>query len=354
MKRFTIFLSLLLLLGVETTAWAEIISPSSFKQTEVTSLDNLSADKQYIICLASNVTNKYLVDNEREENGAWLNDGNVGDRFSPIWKIEIQDAGGTKKYAFKNVSGNYVGTTFADNRIAPSTTAVYFEIIPGEGGFVFKNANGGENDGSYVSINPSYNWNTAYSTTTQTAWKIYEAETRDDVTSLDQLDNTKAYVIKSARGYMIYAPDYIATEAWCSGNGKYGYPTTTPIDESAANNQWAILTSPNTGKRYLYNIGAQQFLCDGGDNATFSITPDEASAFSLKTSRSVSWWGETTDTGTYPVVCVIGSDQINMGTNSNAEHAIVTNWNDEGDPGNAVYIKSVADIDPTAALAKIQ
>ncbi len=342
MKRFTTLFSLFLLLSIGTTAWADTASPTAYETTEVTDLANLLTDKEYIIALADETaTNRYLLE---DQHGAWIESAAQTGRY-PLWTLEI--SGG--KYAFKSETGYYLGTTFADNRIARSDAAIYFEVTAGGDGFTFKNVNGGDNNGSYVSINTTYNWNTAYSTSVQTEWKFYEVTGASSIiTSIDQFSNTETYTIKSARGYMIYAPDYILTHPWCSGNAHYSYPTSDPVDATDANNQWAVLLSPNTGNRYLYNVGAQQFLLDGGNFAIFSTTPNATGVFSLLSST-------VANKNEYPLVCVVGSDQLNMNTDAQNSYSIYANWNRTGDIGNAVCIESVSTgFDPTAALAKIQ
>ncbi len=156
------------------------------------------------------------------------------------------------------------------------------------------------------------------------------------VTSLDQLSNNVAYTIKSARGYMIVDAAKAEGKAWCTGrDGSY------TIDTENANFQWAIITTEKG--RYLYNVGSKKFLYKSGKETTLTDNPLAADVnFPASTGAAKA---------DYPWVVAFGSNQINMSTNQVS--GILTDWNSTSDEGNMVAIESVADFDPTDALAAI-
>ena len=160
------------------------------------------------------------------------------------------------------------------------------------------------------------------------------------ITSLDEISSRAAYVIKSARGYMVYAPDYAPDFAWCSQNNTNG---ATPIDvkENEPNNQWAIINSPK-GFSYLWNVGAQKFLYKQAPKTVFSATPKGGDLNFL-----ASTGGAKAD---YPWVIAFGGNQLNMSTNQ--ANSIFSNWNSTADEGNMVEIRKVADLsDEVLAVA---
>ena len=152
-------------------------------------------------------------------------------------------------------------------------------------------------------------------------------------TSLDAFSNNAAYVIRSARGYMVYAPQYAPDFAWgsaCAADGA----TPIEVDESEANNQWAILTSPK-GFSYLWNVGAKKFLYKNENKTIFTEIP-KGNDFGLLNSTGAA-------KEEYPWVLAFGTNQLNMVT-SNRPGAVLSNWNSTSDEGNMMEIKKVADL----------
>lgn len=152
------------------------------------------------------------------------------------------------------------------------------------------------------------------------------------ITSLDEISSNAAYVIRSARGYMVYAPQYAPDFAWCSQNTTNG---ATPIDvnENEPNNQWAIINSPK-GFSYLWNVGAQKFLYKKDPKTVFSAKPLGGDLNFMAATG-----GAKAD---YPWVVAFGGNQLNMSIDQAA--SIFSNWNSTSDEGNMVEIKKVADL----------
>ena len=152
------------------------------------------------------------------------------------------------------------------------------------------------------------------------------------IVSLDELSNKAAYVIKSARGYMVYAPQYASDRAWCSTNTTGG-ASVIEVNEAEANNQWAIYTSKK-GFSYMWNVGAKKFLYKKNPATTFSSVPIQGDLNFLASTGNTK--------AEYPWVLAFGGNQLNMSDNQSA--SIFSNWNSTSDAGNMVEIRKVADL----------
>ena len=152
------------------------------------------------------------------------------------------------------------------------------------------------------------------------------------IASADELSNTAAYVIKSARGYMVYAPQYAADHAWCSNNTTGG-ATPIEVNEEDPNSQWAFITSAK-GNSYLWSVGAKKFLYKQNPGTAFSDAPMGTDLHLLAATGK--------DKADFPWVVAFGPNQLNMSVNQNV--SIFSNWNDTGDQGNMVEIRKVGDL----------
>ncbi len=170
------------------------------------------------------------------------------------------------------------------------------------------------------------------------------------VTATEQINNSSAYVVKSARGYMIYAPTKATDRAWCSNNTTAG--AVVEVDENDANNQWAFVKSPESGNVYLWNVGYKKFLHTSDNGATqFTDKPVAGDVNFLESLPVSELHGTPNDNATYPWVIALGENQLNMSVDQ--ANSIFTNWNDRGDVGNSVQIVKVDNFDATEALAAI-
>jgi len=96
--------------------------------------------------------------------------------------------------------------------------------------------------------------------------RVSEIVEEKEITSIDQLSNTKAYTLYNAHytTHAIYNPTCSTTQMWTAGttgdsshsvsNSKYSLP----FDSTSTKGAWMIVKSE--GNWYLYNIGAKKFV----------------------------------------------------------------------------------------------
>lgn len=155
------------------------------------------------------------------------------------------------------------------------------------------------------------------------------ATAQTSISSLDEAVEGTAYVIQSARGYLVYAPDYNADQAWCSDNSNHQ----VTVDESVALNQWTFIKS-DKGNYYMLNVGSQKFIYTSGSLTAMTDTPTGAD-FGFVAST-----GGTKDT--YPVNLSFGGSLINMHkANSNS----ITVYNFANDEGNMMSVRPVGTVE---------
>lgn len=99
------------------------------------------------------------------------------------------------------------------------------------------------------------------------------------ISTLDELDNRSSYLIKRLPEQTTYAGTlYGSTErtVWVA-----------PAPENNDNRYWAVYTSPQTGARFIYNLGQQQFMTLDSNGGTLK---EEASVMTLlPTALEHSW-----------------------------------------------------------------
>lgn len=135
------------------------------------------------------------------------------------------------------------------------------------------------------------------------------------------------------RGSMYYNTE---DAGFISSSGKTG----ATFDETNPYFQFAFITSED-GNTYLYNVGAHQFVTDGG---TYAVTSDAPATNGVTFLTSTN----TTYKDYFPVVIKL-QDQICI--SNSWTHGVLANWNDTGDIGNTVSIRPV---DATVDLAAVK
>ncbi len=155
------------------------------------------------------------------------------------------------------------------------------------------------------------------------------------VTSLDQLSNSKAYTIASARCFFQVVDGY---DSFVTSNGSVEGIVTEASAESA-NQQFAILKGDND--YYLYSVGAQKFVNSDGSLVA---------APGMDTPVTVTI-GSSTD---YPIMMNYSGNYINtQDTGSGYANGYVINSWSTADAGNQFKVVEVADVDLSAAVAAI-
>lgn len=104
-------------------------------------------------------------------------------------------------------------------------------------------------------------------------------QAKAQITSLNELSNTKSYTIRrlpeADTGIrLLYATDSKKV-------------ATTTNNTGADTEKWAVYTSVQTGYRYVYNLGTGEFLTNTAEGCTVSKTPTPC--FFIETSQSGNW-----------------------------------------------------------------
>ena len=146
------------------------------------------------------------------------------------------------------------------------------------------------------------------------------------LTSIDEMSNNLVYsVISNGRG------------SWVS-NGTDITSTTKAgieVDITSANQQFAIIKSENTGKYYMYNLGAEKLVIKSGNNTAFTESPEQAVTLLTSTSSTHKW-----------VIALVNDDNSysHMGVSNGYDPAVITFYNDLNDAGNQSRIELVSSI----------
>ena len=80
---------------------------------------------------------------------------------------------------------------------------------------------------------------------------------QEEITSVENLSNDRAYFLESSRGYLLYKndnPNVVASSVAYNG-----------VARSNEASYWSIYKSPDTGKYYIYNLAADKFIGQNKD-----------------------------------------------------------------------------------------
>jgi len=157
------------------------------------------------------------------------------------------------------------------------------------------------------------------------------------ISDLASLSNSKAYWIKSGRGdgkYLLFnasqAPNYLASN-WGSGY------TNLTLDD---NNCWkfAIYKSANTGKYYIYNLGAQKFVSyASANNANIPLVEYPTNDIEIRVTSKVAGHPFMLSTDRHGALNVAGQGNYGVVTWAGG-------YNDLNDTGNAFSFIEVTDL----------
>lgn len=159
----------------------------------------------------------------------------------------------------------------------------------------------------------------------------------NQITSLDQLSNNKAYYVFNARGAWAYSAEDNADKLTSTSNTAEHYLN----DNLKA---FALLKSAR-GNYYAYNVAAKKFvgITERGTQVTDAPTLAGEILEASEGRKAV---------GT-PWVFAINTKQINITPGQKEQGGIISFWNDTNDEGNAVGFMEAGDFDATDALAAI-
>lgn len=146
------------------------------------------------------------------------------------------------------------------------------------------------------------------------------------LTSIDEMSNNLVYsVISNGRG------SWVSNGTAITGTTKAGIE----VDITSANQQFAIIKSENTGKYYMYNLGAEKFVIKSGNNTALTESPEQAVTLLTSTSSTHKW-----------VIALVNDDNSysHMGVSNGYDPAVITFWNDLNDAGNQSRIELVSSI----------
>lgn len=159
----------------------------------------------------------------------------------------------------------------------------------------------------------------------------------NQINTLNELSNNKAYYVFNARGAWAYSAD----------DNPAGLTSTQNATEHYLDNglkAFALLKSAR-GNYYAYNVAAKMFVGKQDGGTTLTTTPSVAgSILNASTDR--------VNAGT-PWVFDLNGNQINVTPSITDKFGIITSWNDINDEGNAVGFMEAGDFDPTEAMAAI-
>lgn len=149
------------------------------------------------------------------------------------------------------------------------------------------------------------------------------------VTDASTISEGYAYVIRSARGYVLYSADYPEHIAGSAGSG-VSDEGTAAYDVAAQQFQFKT----NGSSVYLFSIGAGKYVNSTGG---YEDTPSSPVTF------------VATGNANYPFQIKIGSNYINMQASSGANHGcLVDSWSSQDD-GNRLAIIQAAVLDDLEA-----
>ncbi len=146
------------------------------------------------------------------------------------------------------------------------------------------------------------------------------------LTSIDEMSNNLVYsVISNGRG------SWVSNGTAITGTTKAGIE----VDITSANQQFAIIKSENTGKYYMYNLGAEKFVIKSGNYTALTESPEQAVTLLTSTSSTHKW-----------VIALVNDDNSysHMGVSNGYDPAVITFWNDVNDAGNQSRIELVSSI----------
>ncbi len=146
------------------------------------------------------------------------------------------------------------------------------------------------------------------------------------LTSFDEMSNNLVYsVISNGRG------SWVSNGTAITGTTKAGIE----VDITSANQQFAIIKSENTGKYYMYNLGAEKFVIKSGNYTVLTESPEQAVTLLTSTSSTHKW-----------VIALVNDDNSysHMGVSNGYDPAVITFYNDVNDAGNQSRIELVSSI----------
>lgn len=153
------------------------------------------------------------------------------------------------------------------------------------------------------------------------------AEVGEKITSLDQLSNDKVYTITPKDGNR---------GTWCYDKNNPNVLTSTTrtgdeINMSDVNQQFAFLKS-ESGRLFVYSIGAQKFFSKGSDVVSLvsEISNENVLSSILNSTNS--------DKANYPWVVAVNGSQLNLCNPGSSDPSGVVLWNDLSDNGNSICI----------------
>lgn len=159
----------------------------------------------------------------------------------------------------------------------------------------------------------------------------------NQINTLDQLSNNKAYYVFNARGAWAYS----------ASDNPTGLTSTQNATEHFLDNglkTFALLKSAR-GNYYAYNVAAKMFVGKQDGGTTLTTTPSVAGNILNASEGRV-------QVGT-PWVFDLNGNQLNITPSFTEKFGIITSWNDVNDEGNAVGFMEAGDFDATEAMAAI-
>ena len=126
----------------------------------------------------------------------------------------------------------------------------YYDIAPyNNTGVASKYLNWFDNGGNTLGL-----WQSNANSDNGSKWFFQE-----EITSVENLSNDRAYFLESSRGYLLYKnnnPDVVASSV-----------TYSDVARSNKASYWSIYKSPDTGKYYIYNLAANKFIGQNSDDS---------------------------------------------------------------------------------------
>ena len=333
MKKITFLLALFcMLLG---TATAQTKVPSSTLLT-VDELNNATEDVYLAIKCISGTNHYWFCGNKSVES-------NTDQEIIFVWEPSgDNETHYLKKYAptaaqgegYLQANGNNANLTIGAQSTAqkfkavtanlPGSTDQPVEGTNSEAGYIVRFAEA--TAGAYwlnvqaPTGTPRYNTGQGL----YTMFNIYAAENHEgflasNITSWDQIENTKLLTLSTTRSNLTVNADFTQGKTTADIGGTF--------DANNAQYQWAIMQHASNGNYYLYNKAANKFLCK---DANLSATPTDAVQKSPQSD------------GTF-VLYFDATHYINMGGDN---QLAINNWSTV-DAGNKFTITHVANWEPT-------